>query len=178
MHEPIPPHILDNFCGSRYFTRFPKSILKFQDKIGTKLKDNLKEFLAKNKHATHANHIKTCMECANVLFGRLGSRISQDHCTTVIIWDTGALFGLIPFKSNSIYYVNCDIPVKDVEKVNTVIGIGKKIIGLLMQMENIYSYLAFLIISQPRMCNFSLQKLIIIFMVHTPSLKYSMFKRQ
>ena len=35
LHYPIPPHILDDFCGSRYFTRIPKFISNFQDKNGT-----------------------------------------------------------------------------------------------------------------------------------------------
>ncbi len=42
----------------------------------------------------------------------------------IFIWDTGASFGLTPFRSNFIDYVQCDIPVKDVTKVNRVIGIG------------------------------------------------------
>ena len=67
------------------------------------------------------------MARANVLCGRLGPSTSQDHCTTVIIWDTGALFGLTQFKSYSIDYVKFDIPVKDITKVNTVVGIGTTI---------------------------------------------------
>ena len=46
---------------------------------------------------------------------------------TVLIWDTGASFGLTPFRSDFIDYVKCDIQVKDVTKVNTVIGIGTTI---------------------------------------------------
>ena len=36
----------------------------------------------------------------------------------------GALFGLTPIQSDLINYAKCDIPVKDVIKVNQVIGIG------------------------------------------------------
>ena len=64
------------------------------------------------------------MASVNILCGRLGSSTSQDPRTTVIIWDTGASFGLAPFKSDFIDYVKCNTPVKDVKKVNTVIGIG------------------------------------------------------
>jgi hypothetical protein len=46
---------------------------------------------------------------------------------TVLIWDTGASFGLTPFRSDFVDYVECDIKVKDVTKVNTVIGIGTTI---------------------------------------------------
>ena len=44
----------------------------------------------------------------------------------MLIWDTGVSFGLTPFKSDIIDYVRFNTPVKDVTKVNTVIGIGKK----------------------------------------------------
>jgi hypothetical protein len=47
-----------------------------------------------------------------------------DPRTLVLIWDTGASFGLTPFHSDFIGYVKCDIPVRDVTKVNKVIGIG------------------------------------------------------
>jgi hypothetical protein len=43
----------------------------------------------------------------------------------VLIWeDTGTSYGLTPFRSDFIDYVKCDIPVRDVTKVNTVTGIG------------------------------------------------------
>jgi hypothetical protein len=41
-----------------------------------------------------------------------------------LIWGTGASYGLTPFCSDFINYVECDIPVQDVIKVNNVIGIG------------------------------------------------------
>ena len=41
-NDPIPPHILDILCGSRYFTRHPKFISNFQDKNGTEIKAKLK----------------------------------------------------------------------------------------------------------------------------------------
>jgi hypothetical protein len=42
----------------------------------------------------------------------------------VLIWDTGTSYGLTPFRSDFIDYVKCEIPVRDVTKVNTVAGIG------------------------------------------------------
>ena len=67
------------------------------------------------------------MACANVLYGRLVSKTSQDTRTTVIIWETGELFGLTQFKINFIDYLKCNITVKEVAKFNTVIGIGTAI---------------------------------------------------
>ena len=43
----------------------------------------------------------------------------------MLSWDTGAVFGLITFKDNFVYEMECEIPVKYVNGVNKVIGIGK-----------------------------------------------------
>ena len=42
------------------------------------------------------------------------------------IWDTGASFSLAPFRSDSIDYVEADIPVRYVIKVSSFISIGAK----------------------------------------------------
>ena len=42
----------------------------------------------------------------------------------ILIWDTGASYGLTLFRSDFIDYVKCEIPVKDVTKVNKVVGKG------------------------------------------------------
>ena len=47
-----------------------------------------------------------------------------DPKTLILIWDTGASAGLTPFRSDFIDYVECDIDVWDISKVNKVIGIG------------------------------------------------------
>ena len=48
----------------------------------------------------------------------------RDPRTMMLVWDMGASYGLTPFRSDFIEYLECDIPVKDVTKVNRVIGIG------------------------------------------------------
>ena len=85
LHDTIPQPILDNFYGSRDFTKLPKLISKFQDKNGTELKSNLKEFIAMTQHTKHANSIKTCIASANVLCRCIGSITSKYPCTTVLI---------------------------------------------------------------------------------------------
>ena len=47
-----------------------------------------------------------------------------DPKTLILIWDTGGSAGLTPFCSDFIDYVECDIEVCVVTKVNMVIGIG------------------------------------------------------
>jgi hypothetical protein len=47
-----------------------------------------------------------------------------DPKTLILIWNTGGSVGLTPFRSDFIDYVECDIDVPDVTKVNKVIRIG------------------------------------------------------
>ena len=42
----------------------------------------------------------------------------------ILIWDTGGSAGLTPFRSDFIDYFECEINVRDVTKVNKVVGIG------------------------------------------------------
>jgi hypothetical protein len=46
-----------------------------------------------------------------------------DPKTLILIWDTGGSASLTPFCSDFIDYVECDTDVRDVTKVNKVIGI-------------------------------------------------------
>ena len=41
-----------------------------------------------------------------------------------LVWDTGASFGLTPFRQDFVDYVECSITVNDIARSNTVIGIG------------------------------------------------------
>ena len=47
----------------------------------------------------------------------------------ILIWVTGASFGLTPFQSNFIDYVKCDIHVKDVTKVKRIVR--KPLVGIM-----------------------------------------------
>ena len=41
----------------------------------------------------------------------------------ILVWDTGASYGLTPFRRDFINDVKCDLPAKDMPKMNRVIGI-------------------------------------------------------
>ena len=47
-----------------------------------------------------------------------------DFYTTPLIYDTGASFGLTPFKADFIDFQEVSIPVKDISKTNYVVGVG------------------------------------------------------
>jgi hypothetical protein len=50
------------------------------------------------------------------------SKVDFKH--TLLIWDTGATHGHTPFLKDFIHYHPCDIPFKDIFKVNQLIGVG------------------------------------------------------
>ena len=54
----------------------------------------------------------------------LNSSTRIDPKSLILIWDTGASFGLTRFRSEFIDYVESDIAVKDITKINHVIEIG------------------------------------------------------
>jgi hypothetical protein len=54
----------------------------------------------------------------------MGSRGRKTPKNCPLVWDTGASFGLTPFRSDFINYTECSITVNDISRANTVIGIG------------------------------------------------------
>jgi hypothetical protein len=91
----------------------------------------LPRLLPQFRSIDHEKNISSCIAPVAALQGMfencsVGGATKDPH-TLILIWDTGALFGLILFHSDFIDYVECDIPVRDVTKVNKVIGIGTTI---------------------------------------------------
>ena len=78
----------------------------------------------------HAQNVQQLCQCLAVLSDRsLKNRAYNaskkiDYKNLILVWDTGASFGLTPFRSDFINYVEAEIAVKDVTKVNKVMGIG------------------------------------------------------
>jgi hypothetical protein len=70
----------------------------------------------------------SCSEPSTLAYQRKDKSIKQeskeDFKHTPLIWDTGATHRLIPFMKDFIHYHPCDIPVKDISKVNQVIRVG------------------------------------------------------
>jgi hypothetical protein len=83
------------------------------------------------------DHVKIAQSCVNRVNAHRGtyggtyanrssfSTCRQDPKSLILNWDTGSSYGLTPFRSDFIDYVKCcEIPFRDVTKVNTVLGIG------------------------------------------------------
>jgi hypothetical protein len=88
-----------------------------------------------NHSFDHSRCAQKCVNRLNTIGGTFGGTyeyenssphtvVPLDPKSLILIWDTGASYGLTPFRSDFIDYVACTIPVRDVTKVNTVIGIG------------------------------------------------------
>jgi len=82
----------------------------------------------------HVKNAQSCVNRVNTLCGTYGGTYEnrssfstglRDSKSLILIWDTGESYGLTPFRSDFIDYVKCcEIPVRDVTKVNTVVGMG------------------------------------------------------
>ena len=81
-------------------------------------------------HDYHVSQIKLALDRVALLCGTFEMHhlaSDSDHLdpkTLILIWDTGASAGLTPFRSDFIKYVECEIDVRDITKVNKVTGIG------------------------------------------------------
>jgi hypothetical protein len=88
----------------------------------------LPRLLSKFKSIDNEKNISSCIARVVALWGTFencpvgGGKLNPR--SLILIWDTGASYGLTPFCSDCIDYVECDNPVQDVTKVNKVIVIG------------------------------------------------------
>jgi hypothetical protein len=88
----------------------------------------LPRLLSQFKSIDHEKNISSCMARVAALRGAFENRPvsggNLDPRSLVLIWDTGASYGLTPFDSGFIDYLESDIPVQDITRVNKIIGIG------------------------------------------------------
>ncbi len=88
----------------------------------------LPRLLSQFKSIDHEKNISSCMARLAALWGMFENRPvggdNLDPRSLILIWDTGASYGLTLFHSDFIAYMECDVPVWDVTKIKMVIGIG------------------------------------------------------
>ncbi len=102
---------LDSFCAANHdFLRLPQLLSTLCN------------------HDYHVKQIKSALDRVALLRGtyEMHQQVPYhlDPKTLIFIWDNGGSAGLTPFCSDFIDYLECDIEVRDVMKVNKVIGIG------------------------------------------------------
>ena len=79
----------------------------------------------------HVKNIETLLPRLNLFSLELSESRSvlqasgrNSYTTTPLVYDTGASYGLTPYRADFIDYHPCELSVKDISKVNRVIGIG------------------------------------------------------
>ena len=78
-------------------------------------------------HVRAAQQSVSCMDYQiNLLLkaGQLRSDTVKSFKTKLLIWDSGAPFGLISFHADFIDYLKCEIGGQDISKLNKVVGFG------------------------------------------------------
>ena len=125
-HGYIPEEVLDDFvcsCG-RTFLAAPKLMERF----GTiSLEDGAQQTVS---------CLNTCQVLLDMDQGVPWKRQTFKSCP--LVWDTGASFGLTPFCQDFIDYTECSIPVNDIARTNTVIGIGTTLHKFKVDGEDIF----------------------------------------
>ncbi len=138
--------MLINSFHLHIFQNLDKACAQFADLMLVFLSQHWMDFVMGTKISS--NYINLCLHSAQWTMSRMHSPVlivlihfvapfggtfeNQSSFSTglldpkslILIWDTGASYGLTPFWSDFIDYVKCAIPVRDVTKVNTVVGIG------------------------------------------------------
>ncbi len=111
--QSLPTYLLDAFCNHWDFCSLPR-LLQHLD-----------------SHQSPST-ISSAIQRLNLFqsspdFHRILECTSHTPDDTLLVYDLGASAGLTPFKSDFFDYVKCSIPVRDISKVNEVIGIGTTI---------------------------------------------------
>ena len=118
---PFSEDILEQFCNGK-------------DADGNYLRDflglmNLFKGFEEEDHEKNAQDTINRMNShrTSMLLQAAGSDVPKlqkhfKHCP--VVWDTGASYGLTPFRGDFIDYKECSIPVQDISKTNMVVGIG------------------------------------------------------
>ena len=98
--DAISAKTLDNFCNDR--GKFFLGLNKLMKKLDVQ---------------EHGDNDQNTVGRPNILASGIGEALSNAtflDCT--LVWDTVASFGLTPFRSDFIDYVECQIEVKDISK--------------------------------------------------------------
>ncbi len=126
-----------SFCMSRHDSKQSNGVEPFGGLLKSTLDDFLRsdsnhlqllKLLSKFTSIDQEKNISSCIAQIAILWGTFencpvgGGKVNPHSLFE--IWDTGASYGLTPFHSDFINYVESDIPVWDVTKVNKVIRIG------------------------------------------------------
>ena len=112
LHLPFSEATLNKFCEQTDFLGTMKLFRAFEE-------DDHSKTAQETINRMNSHRISLMLEAGSEMQSKA---TSFKHCP--LIWDTGASYGLTPFRGDFIDYEECSIPVQDISKTNTVIGIG------------------------------------------------------
>ena len=123
--EGVPIEAINNYCKFRGTTDSFLSYVQLKKKmVSRRYQDGAEDTVRCLRDAEHRLQLfKMVLEAARGKdWDRLPRKTRLKMCP--LVWDTGASFGLTPFREDFIDYVECNIKVNDIKEENTVIGIG------------------------------------------------------
>ena len=108
---------MHNWCyGDLDFTQLPRLLRSLK---GSQQLNDWKDQYTAQSVVSHLHVFRCSLESKTA-----PCHHSSSYENTPLVWDTGALLGLTPYRANFIDYLEVNIPVKDVSKTNYVVGIG------------------------------------------------------
>ena len=123
--KPPPFNSIWHFCHRKYYF-YNEQLMEKSDPLGffhlMKGLDPVDEM----EHAANAEQLLERMNFFRAQAYEAGQSTSEGVTfeSLPLVWDSGASFGLTPFRDDFIDYQKCDIPVKDIKSMNRVIGVG------------------------------------------------------
>ena len=110
--QPFSDKMLDEFCSAGNFLGPTQLVKGFEEEDRSATAQ-----AAVDRMNSHRSNL--LLEAQHGMFELRASFID---CP--LVWDTGASYGLTPFRGDFLDYEECSIPVQDISKTNMVIGIG------------------------------------------------------
>ena len=114
LEQPISEENLSLFCSNTNFLAPMKLMKGFETEDDSPMAQHAVNLM--NQHRAQLllqqNAAKQIVSC------------SSHFKECPLVWDTGASYGLTPFRGDFIDYEECNIPVQDISKTNYVIGMG------------------------------------------------------
>ena len=107
----IPDELLTKFCCEQGTTFLGAT--KLIQKFGTlSLEEGVKSTI---------KHLNILQAAGSTNASHTAKRTTFKNCP--LVWDTGASFGLTPFRGDILYYVECEIMVRKIARAKTVFPI-------------------------------------------------------
>ena len=126
----VPEEVLNMFVAGRGDTFLAAARLRSKFKSADQLK-------GAEEVVRRLNHFRVVLGLdSNNKKSLKRKRSTFKNCP--LVWDTGASFGLTPFRNDFIDYIECSIPVNDIARTNIVVGIGTTLHKFDMNGEAVY----------------------------------------